>query len=119
MIRVVETASGTPVPFTIEVQTTKTFLDVGRARWMRDGGSIAFLGGDARGLLGIFAREFTPGRNTDASRRALAGFDRESVTESFGLSADGGWLTLASWEQLSSIMSAEGLSGITPPNRRR
>jgi hypothetical protein len=43
------------VPFTIEVHTTRTFLDVG--------------------------------------------------------------LTLASWEQLSSVMSAEGLTGVTPPRR--
>jgi hypothetical protein len=86
---------------------------------MPDGRSIAFLGEDAGGRLGIFVQTFRPGENTTASRRPLAGFDSEGLTESFGLSTDGRRLTLANWEQLSSIMLAEGLSGITPPQRAR
>ncbi|HXG69705.1 MAG TPA: hypothetical protein VNJ04_03730, partial [Gemmatimonadaceae bacterium] len=116
-IRVAEVSSGKPVEFTIEVDTTKTFLDVGRARWMPDGRSIAFLGEDARGLLGIFAQDFRPGENTARSRRPVGGFSADAVAESFGVAGDGRRLTIASWEQLSSIMSAEGLPGITPPRR--
>lgn len=72
-IRVAEVLTGNAVPFTIDVETTKTFLDVGRARWMPDGRSIAFLGEDTRGRLGIFAQSFTPGENTDKSRRPPGG----------------------------------------------
>ncbi len=95
VINVADISTGKTVPVTIEVDTTKTFLDVGRARWMPDGRSILFLGENRLGLLGVFVQAFTPGQNTANTRRAVAGFDADSVTESFGVSADGLRLILA------------------------
>jgi hypothetical protein len=41
--------------------------------------------------------------------RQLGGFDREHPAESFGISPDGQWLTIAAWEQLFSIMATDAL----------
>jgi hypothetical protein len=60
-----------------------------------------------------------PGEDTTHTRRALVGFDRETAAESFGISPDGSRVTLARWEQLFSILVAEGVPGVSPPGRPR
>jgi TolB protein len=117
-IRVVRLADGTPVPFEISIEIVKPGpIRIGRSRWMPDGRAIAFVGQDERGVHGVFAQDFVPGRDTTSIRRALGGFDPETETESFGISPDGSRMMIASWERLFTVMEAEGVSGITPPNR--
>lgn len=102
------------------VQVFHTTLDVvlptpavlGRARWLPGGHRLAFVGQDERGRNGVFTQDFTPGEDTRSSRRPVAGFDAEDVTESFGLSADGSRIVLARWTQSLSLMIATGLRGV-------
>jgi Tol biopolymer transport system component len=117
LIRVVEIESGTVVPFEIEVRYSSRVpaaLTLGRSRWMPDGRSIAFLGTDDTGRLGVYAQDFAPGRDTSATRRPLAGFDSELTAESFGISPDGSRLVLASRDGRSGLMIAEGVPGVGP-----
>ncbi len=116
-LRVAETATGARVPFEIRigVPTGKPGLALGRARWMPGGGAIAFIGQDEKGVNGVYVQDFVPDKDTAATRRPLAGFDPERTTESFGISPDGARLTIASWEQLFSLMLAERVPGVLPP----
>jgi len=84
----------------------------GRARWMPDGKSIAFVSVDRNGRSGIFVQEFIPGRDTASTRRALAGFEPDWAAETFAISPDGKRICLAEWEQVSSLMTAEGVPGV-------
>jgi Tol biopolymer transport system component len=104
-VRVARVAEGTAVPFEIRVPAGGD----GRARWWPDGRAIAFTGVDESGATGVFAQDFVPGRDTSASRRRLAGFDRGYVTESFGIAPDASRITVAASEQLWSLMLAEGI----------
>ena len=119
-IRFVEIESGKLVPFTIEVPYTVGAPAIiwGRARWSPDGKSIYYVGENAKGLSGIYVQDFAPGRDTSASRREVAGFSRDYVTESFDISRDGAFLTLSASQQSSSIMVAEGVPGALPPARK-
>jgi TolB protein len=119
-IRVVEIESGNVVPFEIEIgyRLSAPNIVLGRARWMPDGRAIAFVGMDAQGRSGVFVQDFTPGRDTAATRRPLAGFSSAYVTESFGIAPDGRRLTLSTLEQSGSLMIAEGLPGVAPARRK-
>lgn len=118
-LRVAEVATGSLVPLEIRIGVAagKPGLALGRARWMPDGRAIAFIGQDEKGVNGVFVQDFTPGRDTARTRRPLAGFDPERTTESFGISPDGARVTIASWEQLFSLMMAERVPGVAPPGR--
>jgi Tol biopolymer transport system component len=87
----------------------------GRARWVPDGTAIAFVGADEDGRSGVFVQDFVPGRDTAVTRRPVAGFSSESLTESLGLSPDGRRLTIANLHQASGLALAEGLPGVAPP----
>jgi eukaryotic-like serine/threonine-protein kinase len=119
-IQVVEVESGALVPFTIEVSYGLNAPNIahGRARWLPDGRAIAFVGFDEKGRSGIFAQDFTPGRDSAATRRVLAGFSPILVPESFGISPDGRRLMLSTLEQSGSLMVAEGVPGVAPQRRR-
>jgi eukaryotic-like serine/threonine-protein kinase len=107
---------GTPVPFEISVERRRmTAITLARMRWMPDGRAVAFVGQDANGVNGVFVQDFIPGQDTTRTRRPLGGFDPEASAETFGISPDGSRLIVAGWEQLFSIMTAEGLDGIAPP----
>ncbi|HET8548820.1 MAG TPA: protein kinase [Bryobacteraceae bacterium] len=113
VIRVVRIADGAPVPFEIACDIRKrSGVTIGRARWMPDGRSIAFVGQDANGVHGILVQDFVPGRDTSATRRVLGGFDPDTATESFGISPDAKHVAIASWEQNFSIMMSERPPGI-------
>ncbi|HEX9800914.1 MAG TPA: protein kinase [Thermoanaerobaculia bacterium] len=90
----------------------------GRSRWLPDGRTIVYVGWNADGSYGLFAQEFSPDRDTSATRRRLAGFDPELATESFGISPDGRHVAIAGWEQLFSLMIADGLEGVAPVRPR-
>jgi hypothetical protein len=84
---------------------------------MPGGRSIAFVGLDERGRSGVFLQDFDPDRDTTATRRAVAGFSRDFVTESLGVSPDGSRVTISALEQSRVLMVAEGLEGIAPRAR--
>jgi eukaryotic-like serine/threonine-protein kinase len=119
-VRFVELASGKEVPFTIDVsyRLASPAIIWARARWSRDGRSIYFVGEDERGLSGVFVQEFAPGRDTSATRRPVAGFSPEYVTESLGLSPDGARLTLSTGQESSAIVVADDVPGAALPQRR-
>jgi serine/threonine protein kinase len=110
VIRVTEVESGAPVPFEIQVESAReTIVVLGRVRWTPDGKSLVFLGQDERGVHGLFIQDFIPGQDTTNTRRPLGPFDPENSSESFGISPDGQFITIATWEQLFSIMVTEDL----------
>ena len=109
-IKVVEIESGAQVPFEIRHAAKKeTAAIIGRVRWMPDGKSLVFLGQDERGVNGIYIQDFVPGQDTSNTRRPLGPFDADNPAESFGISPDGQFLTIATWEQFFSIMVTEDL----------
>jgi len=118
VLRVLRLADGAPVPFELSIDKRRRSVLPNRARWMPDGRAIAFLGQNDQGVNGVFVQDFAPGRDTRGSRRSLGGFDPDLVTESFAISPDGKRLVVAGWEQLYSIMAAEGLPGIDRPRPR-
>ncbi len=110
LVKFVEIESGAMVPFEIQVPTVReTSVLIGRTRWMPDGKSVVFLGQNEAGVNGLFIQDFVPGPDTSGSRRQLAGFDPENSAESFGISPDGKFITVATWEQFFSIMVTEDL----------
>ena len=116
-IRVVRLGDGAPVPFEIPIlRRNNTATVLGRARWMPDGRSIAFIGQDENGINGVFVQDFVPGRDTTATRRKLGGFDPENSAETFAISPDGTLLTVGGWEQMFNIAIANNLPGV---DRRR
>jgi Tol biopolymer transport system component len=117
-VRVVKLPDAAPV-FEIAFDVTDGMVGVeaGRARWMPDGRSIAFLGVDERGVPGVFVQDFVPGRDTTTSRRPLAGFDPGAPAESFGIAPDGKHVTLAARQSLSSVFVAESVPGAERPRR--
>lgn len=109
-IQVVRLDDGEPVPFEVRIPS---FSGAGRGRWLPDGSGIAFVGLDDRGRSGVFIQDFRPGHNTDATRRAVGGFQSELWTESFGISPDGRFLTLALKEPHMSLIVARNVRGVT------
>jgi serine/threonine protein kinase len=116
-VRVVEVESGQVVPFEIEVpyRLDSPNIVLGRARWLAAGKAIAWVGLDEGNRSGVFAQDFTPGRDSASTRRKIAGFYADYVTESFGISPDGRRLVLSTLEQLSSLMLAEGVPAVERP----
>jgi eukaryotic-like serine/threonine-protein kinase len=113
-LRVARIADGKDMGFSIPIRPLRrSGAILGRMRWMPDGKAIAWLGQDENGLNGVFVQDFVPGADTEKTRRALGGFDRERATESFGISPDGKSLAVAGWEQLFSILSIEGVPEVT------
>jgi len=119
IIQFLEVESGRVVPFRIEVRYTLGAPTViwGRARWSHDGRTIYFVGENERGLSGIYAQDFAPGRDTASTRRPVAGFSPEYVTESFGVSPDADLVALSASQTSASIMVADGVPGALPPSR--
>jgi len=83
----------------------------GRARWMPDGRSVAFITKDASGKGGIFVQPFVPGQDTTSARRLLLS-DPERHPETFALSRDGKRLVYAVIETQSNLLIVDGVPGI-------
>jgi hypothetical protein len=107
IIHVVRFEDGAPVPF--EVTSPGSMLIRGRHRWMPGGGALVF---PEKGDLGIAAQDFTPGRDTSATRRLLTGFTPDSLTESLGVAPDGTRLTVSELQDSASLLLAEGVDGV-------
>jgi Tol biopolymer transport system component/serine/threonine protein kinase len=113
-IRVARLEDGSPVPFSTPIQSSlNAAVTQGRTRWTPDGKHLVFTAMDAKGRFGVAIQDFVPGQDTRASRRNLAGFDPDWITESLGLSPDGKRLVLSESERVFSVMVAEG-TGIMP-----
>jgi eukaryotic-like serine/threonine-protein kinase len=115
-IRVVRLADGKSVDFEILTATIRpTTANVGRARWMRDGRAIAFLGQDDKGVNGIFVQEFAPGRDTSSTRKALTAFDPRVDAETFAIGPDG--RIAVAGREVASLVMLEG-PGLAKSTRR-
>jgi Tol biopolymer transport system component len=88
---------------------TQSLIDVlgGRSRWMPDGKRIAYVDKNEAGAWGVYVQDFVSGQDTSASRKSIAGFDPDSVTESFGISPDGTRITICEREESSGLVLAE------------
>jgi Tol biopolymer transport system component len=119
VVRFLEVETGRVVPFTIVVPYTLAAPGIiyGRARWAPDGRSIYYIGQNAAGLSGVFQQDFAPGRDTSSTRRQVAGFSPEYVTESLGISPDGSKITISTGDEFATILLAEGVPGAEPPGR--
>jgi len=120
VIRVADIDTGALLPFGIEVTWppgASLQILYGRARWTPDGKRIAFIGANAEGRSGVFVQDFVPGRDTSASRRVVAGFARDVLTESLGMSPDGKSLVVSTLQEYASLTLAEGLAGLEPARR--
>lgn len=90
---------------------------VGRSRWMPDGESLVYIDLDENGRLGIYQIDFSPGKDTTASRRPVIPFNSDLKVESFGVSPDGSRLIISVVETSNNLVLAENVPGITPPKR--
>jgi Tol biopolymer transport system component len=110
-IKVVELDSGAVAAPEIPIKVVKeTVAILGRCRWMMpEGKALVFLGQNPDGVNGLYIQDFAPGVDTSSTRRPLAGFDPDNSVESFGISPDGQFITIASWEQFYSIMTTQDL----------
>jgi len=109
-IRIARIADGAPLAFVIkcEIRNQNVGL-VGRARWMPDGRSIVFVGQDGRGRNGIYVQEFREDKDTSSTRRLQVSSDPDVATVTFGISPDGRRIITSNWEQVSTLMLAEGV----------
>ena len=116
-IHVIEVETGKPIPFEVKLKRgtkkqTTLAGSLGRCRWMPDGKSLAYIDSNEKGDLGIYLQDFIPGKDTFATRRAVAGFDPDKHTETFGVSPDGKSIILAEVEILSSLVRVENVPGL-------
>jgi eukaryotic-like serine/threonine-protein kinase len=122
VVRVVRVADGQPVPFEIRAPggsaTVTRGAASGRARWLPNGRAIAFVAGSGDALK-IFVQDFVPGKDTTATRRPLPGLDSVPRAESFAFSPDGERATVAAPDMTRTIYVADGVAGVTPPQRSR
>ena len=86
-----------------------------RRRVIRSG--IAYGSVDEQNRTGISAQDFIPGEDTTHTRRPLAGFSPDFITESFGISPEGSQIIVAGMEKSYRLMLAEGVAGVEPPPR--
>ena len=113
VLHVIHVDDGTDMTFaTFPEPRRKTSVFSGRARWTPDGRRIIFTAQDDKGLDGVFIQDFIPGQDTTSTRRRLAGFDPDWITESLGLSPDGKRLVLSESERVFSLMIADGVKGL-------
>jgi hypothetical protein len=110
VIAVVRLADGAPLPF--EAFATGGIPNIGRHRWTPDGRALVFLTADSKDLLGLVRQEVASGRDTTATRVAIAGFAPDSVPESLGVSPDGTRLMVGEFQLSTGLVLAEGVEGI-------
>ena len=100
------------VPVPVDVIARGTRNNTGRHRWMPRGDAFVFLTEDSNGEYGVATQDATPGRDTSATRRPVAGFAPDSWTESLGVSPDGARLTVSELVNSTSLLLTEGVEGV-------
>ena len=114
-IRVVRLADGSSASFEIMCEARqRSDANVGRARWMPDGKSIAFIGQNDAGVSGVYVQEFVPGKDTQSTRRELAAFDFDFQTETLGIAPGGKGIVVSGWDQDSTLLRASALPPFSP-----
>ncbi|HET9794139.1 MAG TPA: protein kinase [Thermoanaerobaculia bacterium] len=110
-VHVCRLSDGKPTPFLARLEIRKGYAStsVGRVRWTPDGKTVVFVGQDEHGAYGLYRQDFDPARDTSETLRPFGAFDPEVANESFGISPDGKRLTVAGWEQLSTVRVAENV----------
>ncbi len=125
VMHVVEVETGRLLPVNIPVSgdaNREDSVTVGRLRWVSNcelsqEPAIAFIGIDDEGRTGVYLQDFDPEQDTSATRRPLAGFDDNYITESFDIAPDGSRITLSLVDVTRKLMLAEGVTGIRKPVR--
>jgi serine/threonine protein kinase len=109
VIHVVEIESRKVVPFEIGISPKNLNQNVmfGRARWTPNGEGIVYIGEDDAGRTGVFVQDFVPGTDTSESRRPLAGFSAEFVTETLGVAPDEKTIIISAMTEHRSLKLAE------------
>lgn len=110
-LRAYAVADGRPSEFNVEFELSDVALTIifGRSRWLSPR-TIAYVDHDGAGTTGIYVQEFLPEADTRATRRALAGFIRGEVVESFAFSPHGRSIVMAVERSSRSLVLAEGLN---------
>jgi eukaryotic-like serine/threonine-protein kinase len=113
-LRVASLADGSAVAFEVPLPNwiPSARIDQGRCRWLPDRGGLAYVAQEPEGQHVIYVQEFTPGTDTRARRRRLAGYEPDLDAESLGVSPDGAYLTISFREQLYDLMLAENVAGL-------
>jgi Tol biopolymer transport system component len=83
---------------------------IGRGRWWPDSRSFIFVGADAQGRSGVFRQDFVPGENTDATRRAVAGFSPDYAIETLAVTPDGRSMVLSTLVETQVLQMADGIT---------
>jgi Serine/threonine protein kinase len=126
VLRVAEVETGRIVPFNILMPSDTNrdaSVTIGRMRWVSGCAlsqelAIAYVGLDDEGRTGVFLQDFDPERDTSATRRPLAGFQDDLITESFDIAPDGTRITVSYVEVTRKLMLAERVSGIQVPHAK-
>jgi TolB protein len=117
VVKVVDVRTGETQPFELNVRLPFRMAasgTLGRNRWLPDGQAIAFVGLDEQGRSGIFVQDFDPRRDTSGTRRKLAGFGDDFITESFCIAPDGSEIIVAGIDISNRLMLAENVPGVSP-----
>ena len=84
---------------------------IGRARWMPDGKTIAFIDADNNGTAGIYLQDFDPGQDTSSTRRLLIS-DPDRQPETLSISPDGTRIVYGVIDVQSNLLLLDGVTGI-------
>jgi len=103
---------GVHIPLTLSAASTMGGLTMGRPRWLPDSESVAFVGHGGNDLTGIYAQDIRPGVDTTSTRRLLGGAIHGELTESFAISPDGRFLTIALQRNSHSLLIADIVAGL-------
>jgi len=107
-VRFVEVESGREVSSGFGVaDRLRTGSVWGRMRWLPDGKALAFIAETDAGISGVFVQDFVPGVDTRMTRREVAGFSPDYITESLAISPDGSKIVISRMEEIRSVMLAE------------
>ena len=126
-VLVIEIETKRVVPFEIAIESGTQFghsVNLGRMRWVQAGPlceelGLAFLGLDEKGRTGVYLQDFDPERDTSSTRRPLAGFHDQLITESFDVAPDGSRVTLSMLEIRRRLLLAEGVPGVLAPRSNK